>query len=164
MQEKKSNIIIFSRPIRSGKTTELGRFIAGRKDVGGFLTPDADGKRRLYDIAAGSYHEFEIKESPILQPAITIGKFHFAISAFDKAKQLFSHQSRYKLFIVDEVGKLEVIHNSGFEPELTLLINHYRSHQGQGMLLLIVRDTLLNAVLNKYNLDCVQIVSSTGQL
>lgn len=155
--------MLFSRPVRSGKTTELFRFVADKKDVGGFLTPDGDGKRLFYDVADRSYHPFEAEEgSP--HPVITVGKFHFYVHAFAKAKRLFDAPKGLDLFIIDEVGKLEILQHRGFEPELSLLINRYRAGERMGTLLLVIRDSLVNAALRKYDLSGTQVVHSTGEL
>lgn len=163
MQNKKNNVVVFSRPVRSGKTTELFRFIAGKKDVGGFLTPDGDGKRILYDIGDQASHPFEAEEgSP--HPVTIIGKFRFYARAFDKAKKLFDHRAVCDFFIIDEVGKLEIIQDAGLEPELTPFINRYRHGERKGTLLLVVRDTLTEAALRKYGLSDARIIHSMAEL
>jgi len=158
MQKLKTGIVIFSRPARSGKTTELYQFVIGKKKIGGFLTPDINGCRVLYDIKNGNYEEFELKDS--LKPGINIGKFSFSIKAFKKAKELFKQSAEQQLFIVDEVGRLEIFQDSGWEPELTALITRYKDANQNGILLLVVRDYLLEEFIKKNNLINPWIISS----
>lgn len=163
MPETAPKILLFSRPIRSGKTTELHHAFSGKKGVGGFLTPDRDGLRMLYELATGHWHPFEIPENADgLEPVVVVGKFRFAESVFQQATQLFREEKL--LFVVDEVGKLEVLQNRGLEPELSALIRNYQSGSRTGVLLLIVRDTLLEEAIQKYGLQQVPVCASLDAL
>lgn len=154
-------ILLFSRPIRSGKTTDLCRAFGNTKGVGGFLTPDREGIRMLYDLQTSHWHSFEVLPNSS-EPALAIGKFLFAQAAFKKAKALL--KTECELLIVDEVGKLETLHHSGLEPELTLLIEAYRLGRRKGRLLLVVRDTLLDAVVAKYGLEDAPVNASLEEI
>lgn len=157
MLNSHNNIIIFSRPIQSGKTTELFQYIKNTKNVGGFLTPDIEGKRKFYDIAADKYHLFETLEMD-KETTLQIGRFSFLQSTFVTGKEIINRYDKQNTFIIDEVGKLEIEMNTGFEPAVKNIINEYKTNSHQGNLLLVIRDTLLEKAINKYKLDCVKVI------
>ena len=74
--QKTYNIRILSRPVRTGKTSELQAFIKLQDSVAGFLTPDIDGKRMLYDIAEDIFYPFESDENE-QSPVLKVGRFCF---------------------------------------------------------------------------------------
>ena len=157
MLNSHNNIIIFSRPIRTGKTTELFQYIKNTKKVGGFLTPDVDRKRMLYDIALDKYNPFE---TDIIdkETTIQIGKFSFLQSTFEIGKEIITRSNKQNTFIIDEVGKLEIEMNIGFEPAVKNIIDQYKTKNFQGNLLVVIRDTLLERAINKYRLDGVKVI------
>ncbi len=150
MPNPKSPILILSGPVRSGKTTALFEAFATARNVGGFLTPDRDGRRMLYDISDGTWYPFELPPDAE-EEAIEVGKFRFAKNTFTRAKKMLETET--PLCIVDEVGKLEILHHTGLEPELSALIDKYQRGEKDGILLLVIRDTLLAQALRKYGLE-----------
>lgn len=148
------DICIFSQPVRSGKTTALQRWLHRQSNVAGILTPDIDDRRTIYDIAAKQYDVFQVGTEVAESEVLSIGKYRFLLQAFHKANALLETAllHSYDWLIIDEVGKLEVYENKGFEPALSKVIAHYQQAGSHGRLLLVVRDYLLNDVMNKYNL------------
>jgi nucleoside-triphosphatase THEP1 len=157
MLNSHSNIIIFSKPIHSGKTTTLFQYIKNNKHIGGFLMPDVDGKRMLYDIAKKKYHPFETLET---DKSLTqqIGRFIFLQAAFEKGKNIISQYNNENIFIIDEVGKLEIEMDKGFEPMIKKIITDFKTNNYKGTLLLVIRDTLLKKAIEKYNLQQAEII------
>ena len=51
------DIYIFSRPVRTGKTTELKDWISHARRVAGVMMPDVDGTRKLAEIVSGDIYE-----------------------------------------------------------------------------------------------------------
>lgn len=153
-----NNIYIFSRPVRSGKTTELARWIQDQKAAGGILTPDIDGLRHLVDIATGNAIQLETKN--IGQSTIEIGKFIFLEESFQQARTILlnSMHGRFEWFIVDEVGKLEIERKEGLEPALEKIIKHHKTINTK--LLLVIRDSLLQKAITYYHLDEAIIVNN----
>lgn len=157
-----NNIFIFSRPIRTGKTTELMEWIAGKSNVAGFLTPDVNGVRMLYDIENKAYHKMELNEGDD-EESIAVGRFLFSKKAFDTAKNILSNTAA-DWVIADEAGKLEIEQHIGLEPELSNTINSFRKNISSGSLILVIRDTLVEKAVKKYDLEDAGIVHSLKEL
>ena len=120
-----NNIFILTGLIQSGKTTALMEFIQKNKSAG-FLTPDIDGKRKLYSIANDRFHEMQTEESDPAEK-IAIGMFLFRKDAFDKGGIIMNeYRGDADWFIVDEAGPLEIVKNTGFEPALSVLVEKFR--------------------------------------
>ena len=157
-----NNIFIFSRPIRTGKTTELMQWIAGKANVAGFLTPDVNEARMLYDIRKKAYFKMQLGESDD-EESISVGRFLFSRKAFNTAKSILASTAADWL-IVDEAGKLEIEQHIGLEPELSNTINSFRIGIASGNLILVIRDTLVEKAVKKYDLGDARIVHSLKEL
>ncbi|RYZ15725.1 MAG: hypothetical protein EOO16_26995 [Chitinophagaceae bacterium] len=152
------NIVLFSRPVRSGKTTELAAWCAGRSDVGGILMPDRDGVRYFVDIESGTqWPAVAMKE----EEALPVGRFLFSAAAFRKACKCAALSAGKRWTVIDEIGKLELA-GEGFGP---LLRNLAAQPPGAPeYLLLVVRDTLLEAVRREFGLEGARVVSALDGL
>jgi nucleoside-triphosphatase THEP1 len=160
------SIIILTAPIQSGKTTLLQKYIMRYPSVG-FLCPDNNGLRKLFDIGQSSWYDFEInkddqrvsKENSML----TIGKFIFLKDTFALAQQILLDCSDNTTddIIIDEIGKLE-LSNEGLEPALTKFIAYkkwqFTESTNSQKIILVIRATLLEACLQKYNLADAKIL------
>ena len=146
-----SNIYILSQPIKTGKTTLLKNWVDKQNNIAGILTPDVNEVRMLYNIAEKTYHTLQVNTE---ENAIKIGRFLFDKNGFKLAKEILSQSipSQHNWVIVDEVGRLEINEQSGLEPTLTNIINAYKNQKAKGNLLLVVRDYLLQDVLNYYQI------------
>lgn len=148
-------ILIYSDKIKSGKTTNLFRWVAGKKSIGGILQPVVNNKRYIYSITDKSLIQLEISENQSKNFTedliIKIGKYIFLKSAFDKAKEILSRDINKNLdwLIIDEIGPLE-LEGKGLEPLVGRIINQI--DELDSFVILVVRDSLLNAVLEKYEL------------
>jgi nucleoside-triphosphatase THEP1 len=160
MNSANSNIYILSRPIRSGKTTQLLEWLKTHTVTAGILTPDIGGKRMIYDIARNKYHSFEVDQT-YGADVIMVGKFLFAKTAFTLAQEIIEKAmtSHYDWTVVDEVGKLEIEQGEGFEPAILRLVKAFQSGK-EGKLLLVIRDTLLIKAMEKYELLGCKIMSA----
>jgi nucleoside-triphosphatase THEP1 len=159
MLSSHSNIIIFSKPIHSGKTTALFQYIQNHHNIGGFLTPDVDGKRMLYDIGQNKYYPFETIETD-KNEIQNIGRFNFLQSTFETGRNIISQYNKQHFFIIDEVGKLEIEMDKGFEPLIKTIIASFKTHNYEGILLLVIRDTLLEKAIAKYDLQSAKIIDN----
>jgi hypothetical protein len=146
-------IYIFSRPVRSGKTTELQQWLLHTPNVHGILTPIHERKRVMYLPGHNLTLDFETDDATS-EPVIAVGRFLFLQSAFEAAQLVMQHArtDAAPWFIVDEAGKLEIEQDTGFEPALSALIKKYQQPATPGKLLLIIRDTLLEKAMHKYKL------------
>ncbi len=154
--QKTYNIRILSRTVRSGKTSELQAFIKLQDSIAGFLTPDVDGRRMLYDIADDIFYPFETDESE-QSPVLKVGRFCFLQEAFEKGKTIIKSSLNKEWIIIDEVGKLEVEQNIGFEPAICELIGYCKRHV-EIKLILVIRDSLLQKAIEKYSLQEAEII------
>lgn len=154
------NICILSRPVSSGKTSQLQEWLRTQPRVAGILTPDVGGRRMIYNIAANRFHPFEADAS-YGADVVAIGKFLFAKTAFALAKEILEQSlfDSYDWTVIDEVGKLEVEQGEGFEPVVLRLVKAFQTGKS-GNLLLVVRDSLLEKAIEKYELHGCRIFST----
>ena len=156
------SIILFSREIRSGKTSEIQRFVKGEFNVGGILMPDIKGLRQILDIRTGQQRQIQVEE---LKPnSIQIGKFYFDPIYFNWANECISHELNLipDLLIIDEVGKLE-LKDLGLHTSVSKAIETYNITDSSKQLLLVVRDSLLNEVVEYFNLKQYEVISNLDQ-
>lgn len=152
------NLILFTAPVQAGKTTWLMHWAKDKPRLGGFLTPDVEGLRYLYTLRDRRLHPFQLTDSAAanMNPAevISVGRFHFAAPAFELARQTLQEDSRRDCdwLLVDEIGRLELA-GAGLEPAAGEAIRRYQRGEAQGRLLLVVREPLLEAVVEYYRLE-----------
>lgn len=143
--------------MRTGKTSELQAFIKLQDSIAGFLTPDVDGSRMLYDIAADIFFPFQTDETSEM-PIVKVGRFSFLQKGFDKGQAILKSAIDKEWIIIDEVGILEVEQHTGFEPAVTDLINYCRENI-QTKLILVIRESLLQKAIEKYSLQEAEIIN-----
>jgi hypothetical protein len=146
---------LFSRPIRSGKTTELYRRLAEGPALFGVLAPDRDGLRYLELIPDGGLLPFQVPAEVEVEPQQLehIGRFRFYRKAFEAAQvhlKNLAEQGASPL-VIDEVGPLELA-GGGFEPALGAIIRTYYRDPDR-ILILVVRDTLKAALCAHYQIE-----------
>ena len=108
-------IYLLSAPVQSGKTTSLINWSAARKDVHGILTPVIKGKRVFMN--AQTREQFPMEASGD-EETITVGRFVFSKTGFDKAIQVIRDAiSKDGWLIIDEIGPLE-LRGEGFSKVL----------------------------------------------
>lgn len=127
-------------------------WVQQQSDVYGILTPDVEGKRRLYDIHSGTYHDLEA--AGISPDTVRIGRFHFYEPIFAKARKLLIEGAALQpeWLVVDEIGKLEMEQKKGLEPAISEIIELYQNRPGKANLLLVIRDFLLEKAMEHYNI------------
>ena len=159
----KARIYIFSRPIRSGKTTELLEWIRHERKVAGILMPDVNGSRKMAEIVSGDMYEFEVESAG--EGIISIGKYHFKEEIFMKGQEILLVKQRIPVdwIVVDEVGKLE-LEGRGFEPAVSELIKDVKEGSRKEKLLLVIRDSILEAAVEQLHLDQAVIVNDLKHL
>jgi len=159
------SIIIFSKAIHSGKTTELMRHFVSDQQVGGILMPDLDGSRKLYNIETKEYFDVECKEpSTTTQSLVTIGRFYFYKDAFEKANAIILQAaSTNDLLIIDEVGRLE-LEGKGFYQSVKEILQLDEYKTGTKLLLLVVRDSLYEQVLSFFEITKHRLVNKVSDI
>jgi len=155
-----SNIYILSAPIRSGKTSSLMEFWESADiRIDGILTPDIDGSRKMIFLDSEEEIMLEVDET-YKGAMVRVGKFYFSQESFEQAREKLNKilPTKAQLIIIDEIGTLE-LNGLGFEPELSSFLSQYKSMNVNSQLILVVRDSLLPKVIEKYELDDAQVLS-----
>jgi nucleoside-triphosphatase THEP1 len=105
MPERK--IYILTGAVRTGKTTALVNWCAGKKDVSGILTPVINGRRFFMD--AFTKEQFAMEADNAEKEILSIGRFHFSKTAFEKAIQIIRQSvGQPGWLLIDEIGPLEL--------------------------------------------------------
>lgn len=166
---KPPRVFIFTGPIRSGKTTALMNWVGKRSNIGGFLTPDKGELRYLFTLYDRKWHDFQVpdalaKTMPESQ-LVTISKFNFLSGTFGMAHQTLLNDPGMNTdwVIIDEVGKLELM-GLGLEPALKQVVAYFNNPETSGALLLVVREELLQAVIDHYQLEHFQVLNNLNSL
>ncbi|PKG49975.1 nucleoside-triphosphatase [Olleya sp. 1-3] len=153
-------IYILTGAIRSGKTTALLHWFKNRNDVDGVLCPDdANGKR--YFLKLKNKTIFKLEAEAETEAIVAIGNFKFLRSAFNEANDyliLEASKTEPKYLIIDEIGKLE-LKNEGLHVSTKALISQFKSNDNTH-LILVVRDYLLDAVLEHYGITECSILTT----
>ncbi|MEM5539212.1 nucleoside-triphosphatase [Olleya sp. AS48] len=152
-------IYILTGAIRSGKTTALLDWSKNKNDVDGLLCPDdANGKR--YFLKLKNKTTFKLEAEAEAEAIVAIGNFKFLQSAFNEANDyliLEASKTKPQFLIIDEIGKLE-LKNEGLHVSTQALISQFRS-KDNSHLILVVRDYLLDAVLEHYEITECSILT-----
>ncbi len=144
-------IYILSGKVRSGKTTGLfDRFVENR-EAAGILAPDQQGERMVYDLE--TRRRFPLTARSGEGEVWKIGAFSFSVEAFREARDLLRRAFLRSpaWLVIDEIGPLE-LSGRGLEPVAGRIIRRYRHPTYPGNLLLVVREELLSAVLDRYKI------------
>lgn len=139
-------IYFVTGPIRSGKTTMLLKWSAGRDDVYGILTPDKHDRKVFLDLR--TKEQFSMETDSNSDESLVIGKFVFDKKNFEKAIQIVRDgilQSGW--LIIDEIGPLE-LKGEGFHDVLKEAIA-----TGKNNLILVIREGLFNEVKEYFQLE-----------
>jgi nucleoside-triphosphatase THEP1 len=157
-----SNIYILSEPVHSGKSTLLMNWCLKQEGVAGVLMPDVDGSRKLYDIAAGKFYDFQLDEKQE-EGAVSICKWNFDENIFRLGRDILLNAAKQepRWLILDEVGKLEMNRNTGFEPAVRELVELYKHQEGDAKLLLVIRDYMLEQSFEHYGLIREMVLPKT---
>jgi nucleoside-triphosphatase THEP1 len=154
------SIYIFSRPIHSGKTTELQQWYNLQKNIYGILMPDINGFRKILNIETKEIFDIEcIDIAKTNEPLTSIGKFNFYTAAFEKANSILLDALNQNpgWLVIDEVGKLE-LKSEGFYRSVDEAVRFYGDKNKPGNLLITVRDGLCEAVISFFNIQNFKII------
>ncbi len=141
-------IAIITGPVGIGKSSLLNRYVQHfQGSLHGFvcLVDPETNLRKLQLYPSLEHLDFQTTESD--SSTQSIGRFHFKKRAFQQALQsLRASDIPADLCIVDELGKLEIEMDLGFEPAFTAFLSQLKAAQ----LLLIIRSSLLDKAIQKY--------------
>jgi nucleoside-triphosphatase len=154
------SIYIFSRPIRSGKTTELLQWCNLQKSIYGILMPDINGGRKILNIKTKEIFDAEcIDIAKTNEPLTSIGKFNFYTAAFERANSILLRSVNINPYwlVIDEVGKLELT-GEGFYISVAEAVKLYNNKNRSGNLLITVREGLCEEVISFFNIQNFKII------
>jgi len=142
-------IKILTGPTKTGKTTRLMQWSANKKNIDGIFQPVIEGKRFIYHISSRS---LKMLESDSEKNSIKIGNYNFSRETFKWSQNILLNCFEQKLewLIIDEIGPLE-LNGNGLEPVITSIINRLDNFEGN--ILFVVRETILEKFINKYELE-----------
>jgi len=160
------SIYIFSRPIHNGKTTALLHWCNRHENVYGVLMPDINGCRKILVMPTEDIFDIECSDVNNTDALLTtVGKFHFYTAAFEKSNLIISASLKQNpaWLVIDEAGKLE-LEGKGFYPGLKDAVEFYSHDKNPGNLLITVRDSLCEAVIQFFNLNACNVINSLDDL
>jgi nucleoside-triphosphatase THEP1 len=144
-----AEILIFTGPIKSGKTTQLMQWTASKKNIDGIFQPIIEERRFLYHIASKTLKQFE---TDYVENVLTIGGYKFLKDSFEWAKDILrkSIEEPLDYLIIDEIGPLE-LDGKGLEPAITELLENENKFIGK--IIFVVRENLLEKFVKHYHLE-----------
>lgn len=148
-------IFIYSDKIKSGKTTNLFRWLLKEKNVSGILQPVIDDKRFFYSIVDKTVIQLEISKEQAKklkdEEIEKIGNYFLLKNSFEKAREILNRDfsRNYDWLVIDEIGPLE-LNNLGLEPIVSKIINERTKFDGN--ILCVVRDKILEAFIEHYKI------------
>lgn len=134
-------------------------WIATQSSVAGILTPDINGKRKLYNISRDTYFDIQLPDDA--NEGARIGRFLFDENVFAKARDILKNSisEQPEWIVIDEIGRLEMDRKQGLEPALSELIDSIKNSNSQTKLLLVIRDYLLDEAKNHYGIEEAIVLS-----
>ncbi len=156
-----TQVIILSDKVKSGKSTMLFNTIKKHSNIFGFITPRWDNKMVFYEIHKGNTLPYELENTS--KNTIQIGQYFLNNDAFTRGVQLMLEyeQNPKGIFIIDEIGRLEVNQSRGYEPNFSNFLHHMCSIKSEWpiKIIVVVRDTLLETFIQKYGIYVTDIYS-----
>jgi nucleoside-triphosphatase THEP1 len=160
------SIYIFSRPIHSGKTTELLQWCNQQKNITGVLMPDIDSSRKILDLHTKNIFDIECTDAANTKELLTsVGRFHFYTAAFEKANSIVLAALNQKpdWLVIDEAGKLE-LDGKGFYESIVKSVDLYSNDKVAGNLLITVRESLCNKVISFFKIKRALVIHQLEEL
>ncbi|MBL7701071.1 MAG: hypothetical protein JNM14_02375 [Ferruginibacter sp.] len=154
------SIYIFSRPIHSGKTTELLHWCNKQKNIAGVLMPDVDGSRKILDLQTKEIFDIECTDAGDTKKQLTsVGRYHFYTAAFEKGNAIITKAllQNPDLLIIDEAGKLE-LEGKGFYESIIKAVEFFENEKTAGNLLITVRESLCEEVITFFKIEDCQVI------
>jgi len=147
-------VYFFVRPVRSGKTTALIKWIDSmpRGSVAGVIAPDDNDTRWIQDISTGERHLLTADSQTPSTRVVEIGRFRFDQASFRWAHRVLraGYEAVPEWLVFDEIGYLE-LQGQGLEPAVRRILNWNRKIAST-KLLWVIRDELVSDVIDYYGL------------
>ncbi|MBK9484540.1 MAG: hypothetical protein IPO01_04815 [Chitinophagaceae bacterium] len=160
------SIYIFSRPVHSGKTTELLQWCNQQKNIAGILMPDINGSRKILDLQTKNMFDIECTDATNTKELLTaVGRFHFYTASFEKANAivLAALNQTQGWLVIDEAGKLE-LDRKGFYDSIVKTVEIYNNDNAAGNLLITVRESLCKEVISFFKIKDARVIHQLQDL
>lgn len=160
------SIYIFSRPVHSGKTTELLKWCNQQKNIAGILMPDINGSRKILDLQTKNMFDIECTDATNTKELLTaVGRFHFYTASFEKANAivLAALNQTPGWLVIDEAGKLE-LDRKGFYDSIVKTVEIYNNDNAAGNLLITVRESLCKEVIPFFKIKDARVIHQLQDL
>lgn len=154
-------IYVLSDDIETGKSNALLQWVEGRTDVHGVLSP-RNSQMERYFLDVRTQESIAMQAAPEDDHIISVGRYHFLESSFDKANTIIEKATKNigaGFVLIDELGKLE-LRSEGLHTSAKKAIDKAMHHKTLNVLL-VIRTTLLNAILKKYDIDNPEFITVT---
>jgi nucleoside-triphosphatase THEP1 len=152
-------VFILTGPIQTGKTTSLAKWSENRNDVFGIMTPVVNGKRMFMNVHAR--HLFDMEATDGETQAISVGRFTFSKTNFNKAIQIIrSSMDKEGWLMIDEIGPLE-LRGEGFCEVLKEVLQNEKTGQ---MILVVVRNEMAGMVKEFFQLNDAVVINKISEL
>ncbi|HMQ07800.1 MAG TPA: nucleoside-triphosphatase [Saprospiraceae bacterium] len=151
-------ILLLTGPVRTGKSTALMQWVESRSDVGGVITPDVNGVRKIYNPNTKIYHPMEWYDPDMSKDLIRVGKFTFLQSAFTMGSEWIrcaEVELEIRIVIIDEIGKLE-LEGKGFHDAFL----EWKSAPQGKIRIAVVRESLIENVIDYFQLNVFQKITT----
>ncbi|WP_428741811.1 hypothetical protein [Tenacibaculum sp.] len=154
-------VYILTGDIQTGKSYALNEWLKNAPNAVGLLSLCNDnGTRNFTDIRNKQTFSMHANDKDTEENKIYVGRFVFSKSAFKRANSIIEYemqQTDYSYFIVDELGKLELKQNGLYKSTRNLAAKF--EGKTNTHLILVVRSSLLEDVIEHYNLKPYRILS-----
>lgn len=161
----KPELFILTGAVHTGKTTALMEWCVSQQTRGrtvrGLLNPLREGRKVFHDVYHRAVFPMEV-DAHRGEEVITIGKYTFLKSAFERAKEIITREGQLDadVFILDEIGKLE-LKGEGLEPAVSRMLAS-TGDMRCSKLVLVVRDYLLEEAITRYGLGGARVLGVEG--
>jgi nucleoside-triphosphatase THEP1 len=154
--DESKNLLIYTGPIQSGKSSRLFEFYKNKKNVAGILSIVIDNKKHLYSLRTKGQKLLEVNVKENNKNTISIGKYVFYKNIFKWAREILKNDLKTNpdLIIIDEIGLLELA-GTGLAPVAFEIINN--SLKSRQKVAVVVRDTLVKRFLKKFALKETEV-------
>ena len=160
------SIYIFSRPVHSGKTTELLQWCNQQKNIAGILMPDINGSRKILDLQTKNMFDIECTDATNTKELLTaVGRFHFYTASFEKANAivLAALNQTQGWLVLAEAGTLE-LDRKGFYDSIVKTVEIYNNDNAAGNLLITVRESLCKEVISFFKIKDARVIHQLQDL
>lgn len=148
---QKNEVVIFTGPINTGKTTLLMEWCK-RWKASGILTPRSSNGRLFYYIGTGESFPMEASGN---EEVLEVGQFRFSKNAFDQAIDIIRkawNEDQTDWLIIDEIGPME-LRGEGFSQVLSEMLQSKKSKR----IILVVREKLVKDVIDHFHLERIHV-------